>query len=321
MEPVAGMRARPGPGAGPAQGGRGSRLGPGLEAQRGAGSREWRDLRGDPGLAAGEVGTGSGEESRTQRRAGWWRGSRPGRGAGRAWVRAVGEGRQASGSGPESGASALSPGFHGQVRALGTVGSDCRGGGGEPSVGHGLDLNQRVEECGPVPSVGPDGTRPGGARAGARLAGTRPAQTWGRGLARRGRACGGGGPERPAASALSAFPGCGLPARVLPPWLRWGCCGCWGCRGPGARRRRSACTWAAAAGVSCASSARPRGGTCCECTPPGPPPCGLAERGEDYRGGGGGEGPWGAFTHGAGLGRASLTEGQVGEWGDLQLAS
>ncbi|XP_070375498.1 long-chain fatty acid transport protein 1 isoform X3 [Equus asinus] len=54
---------------------------------------------------------------------------------------------------------------------------------------------------------------------------------------------------------------CGRRVRAGSPWPRWCCYGCWGCRGPGAQRRPSASTWAAAAGVSCASSARPRGGT------------------------------------------------------------
>lgn len=87
------------------------------------------------------------------------------------------------------------------------------------------------------------------------------ARAWGRSPAGRGA-----GPQRSAASALSASPGCRLPGQARPRWSRSCCCGCWGCRGPGAQRRRSACTWAAAAGVSCASSARPQGGTSCECS-------------------------------------------------------
>ena len=100
---------------------------------------------------------------------------------------------------------------------------------------------------------------------------------WGRGFPGHGAE-----PKWPAASALSPSPGCGLLVRARPPWLRWCCCGCWGCRGSGAQQRRSVYTWAAAAGVSCASSARLRDGTCCECSPglvPGRAPWGRTEEG------------------------------------------
>lgn len=100
-------------------------------------------------------------------------------------------------------------------------------------------------------------------------------QTSGRGLARSGSGARSGGGvgsvvrrgRLPAASELSASPGCGLQVQVRLRWPLWCCYGCSDCHGPGAQRRLSVCTWAAAAGVSCASSAKPRGGTSCECSP------------------------------------------------------
>ena len=108
-----------------------------------------------------------------------------------------------------------------------------------------------LSETRPIPDIG---VGPGSKRE--------PSSTWGRGWVGLEE-----GPGLPAASELSASPGCGLQVQVLLPWPLWCCYGCSDCHGPGAQRRRSACTWAAAAGVSCASSAKPRGGTSCECSP------------------------------------------------------